>query len=67
MAKDVGQHRTLYRSEIKTGNGKNIPETTTKISNMTKTESIDTINNNTKHTGVENYTNIQITHDEIQL
>jgi hypothetical protein len=38
-----------------------------KIANMTGTQTTDTINNNTKHTRGENYTNIQFTHNEIQL
>jgi hypothetical protein len=38
-----------------------------KIANMTRTQTTDTINNNTKHTRVENYTNIQFTYDEIQF
>jgi hypothetical protein len=34
---------------------------------MTKTQTTDTINNNTNYTTVENHTNIQFTRDEIQL
>jgi hypothetical protein len=37
-----------------------------KIANM-RTKTTDTTNNNTTHSRVENYTNIQFTHDEIQL
>jgi hypothetical protein len=38
-----------------------------KIANMTRTQTTDTINNYTKHTRLENYTNIQFTLNEIQL
>jgi predicted glycosyltransferase involved in capsule biosynthesis len=38
-----------------------------KIASMMRTQTTDTTNNITKHSRVENYTNIQFTHDEIQL
>jgi hypothetical protein len=38
-----------------------------KIANMTKTETTDTINNNTNYTRAENHTNIQFTHEKIQI
>jgi hypothetical protein len=61
------KHRAIYREKIKTRNGEYIYETTTKITNMMRTQTTNTTNNNTKHSRVENYTNIQFTHDEIQL
>jgi hypothetical protein len=38
-----------------------------KVANMMRTQTTDTKINNIKHSRVENYTNIQFTHDEIQL
>jgi hypothetical protein len=38
-----------------------------KIANRTKTQTTGKINNNTNYTRVENHTNIQFTHEEIQL
>jgi hypothetical protein len=38
-----------------------------KIANMMRTQTTNTTNNNTKHSSVENYTNIQFTHNEFQL
>jgi thiamine pyrophosphokinase len=38
-----------------------------KIASMTKTQTTDTINNNTYYTRVENCTNIEFTREEIQL
>jgi thiamine pyrophosphokinase len=38
-----------------------------KVAKMTRTQTTDTIDNNTKHTIVENYTNIQFTHNKCQL
>jgi hypothetical protein len=34
---------------------------------MMRTQATDKTNNNTKHSRVDNYTNMQFTHDEIQL
>jgi hypothetical protein len=51
----------------KTRNEKSIHKTPTKISQHDENTNHRHNNNNTKHSRVENYTNIRFTHDEIQL